>query len=534
MNTEESPTEPEDEVVEAEIAPAMSFRCVCGYDLPFSEGELKCPHCDRVISPESMGLEQTQTLVFTPHGPARASTKTPQPAGFEDGPQPGDRFGHFEIVEPLGAGGMGAVYVALDTALQRYVALKVIHTNAFGSSAGNRVDRLKQEAVAQARLNHPHVVTIYFVGEEDGHPFFAMELVAGNTLSDRREAGPMPFHDLVESAVHVTQALEHASHFDIVHGDIKPSNLLVDAEHRVKLSDFGLARLQSGKASSDGSISGTIDYLAPEVFRGEAPSFQSDMYALGATLYELTYGVRPFEKSGSTLNEKIEAAQHRELEFPPDAEKIPQAWTDLLKRLLAHEPQDRFDTYAELLKALGPLRASKQVPAGRVPRILAYGLDLLIACMMYGATSAPLIVASVLKPTGALALLTAGAAILSPLGLLGFALIELRLRKTPGRYLFQLQVVDDYGLRPRKGRMFLRHLLRMLFLWVTCLGSVVDALLFASVLGLFLVPAILASQLFLFIDAILVLFGPAGLSLHDLICKTKVVLDSSHPHSDTD
>ena len=181
---------------------------------------------------------KTQTLVF--RGATGSTPPTLRVDPIHAGPQPGERFGHFEIIEPLGAGGMGAVYLALDTSLQRYVALKVIHTSAQGSSAAQRMDRLKQEAVAQARLNHPNVVTIYFVGDDEGQPFFAMELVAGSTLAEVRRMGSLPFPDLVEIAVQVTRALEHAQAFEIVHGDIKPSNLLLDEQHRVKLSDFGL------------------------------------------------------------------------------------------------------------------------------------------------------------------------------------------------------------------------------------------------------------------------------------------------------
>src|SRR5205823_2027653 len=151
---------------------------------------------------------------------------------------------------------------ALDESLQRYVALRVIRD-------GNRRldDRLIQEARAQARVNHPHVVHIYYVGHTGEYPFFAMELVKGPTLSQRLQQGPLRFADVVRVALQAVSALEQAIRFDIVHGDIKPGNILEADPQTIKISDFGLAR-RVAEGDEGSGISGTPEYMAPERVRG--------------------------------------------------------------------------------------------------------------------------------------------------------------------------------------------------------------------------------------------------------------------------
>jgi serine/threonine protein kinase len=498
----------------------FGFTCECGAFRPSAGQPQPCSNCGRsnVDHLETQGLTQTVDL-------GRAQQPTPvdsaaaEPLDFLPA---GTRIGHFEILELLGAGGMGAVYLAVDISLQRHVALKLIQTSQLGAHTGERIARLKQEAVAQARLNHPNVVTIYFVGEEQGQPYFAMELIGGHTLAEIRRQGPIPYRELAEIAYQITLALEHAQAFQLVHGDIKPSNVLLDEQHKVKLSDFGLARFLNQDSSSLGAISGTLNYLAPEAFTGTPANVQSDMYALGVSLFELTYGSVPFPSSGKSLQEKIEAAQNRELNFPEGTSETPEGWRELIQQLLSPDPDHRFESYQQLKQRLDRLRVKPQVAAGRFPRVFAYGIDFLTAWLFFGLTSTPYVLAQLLVDENQLQWLSSMLFLGSPVGLLLYSLIEIQSPKTPGRYLFQLQIVDNHGHRPQQSRRLARHLLRMSFIWTTCLASWIPA-----ALSWLAFPAIVASQLFLLADAATVLLGPAGLSLHDGLCGTRVVLDRS-------
>lgn len=511
---------PDPSQASAKTTTDLGFTCDCGVLRPTGSEHLPCPECGhtRVSHGDIRGLTQTVDLGIgqrpTPSESSAAASPNFLPSGT--------RIGHFEILELLGSGGMGAVYLAIDVSLQRHVALKLIHTSQLGAQPADRIERLKQEAVAQARLNHPNVVTIYFVGEEQGQPYFAMELVAGNTLAEIRRQGPIPYRDLAEIAYQMTLALEHAQAFQLVHGDIKPSNVLLDEQQQVKLSDFGLARFLNQDPNAPGSISGTLDYLAPEAFSGTPANFQSDMYALGVSLFELTYGRMPFPSSGKTLKEKMEAAQNRNADFPDDNTEIPQGWKTLIQQLLSPVPEHRFESYQELKQRLDQLRVKPQVAAGRFPRAFAYVIDFLTAWLIFGLTSTPYVVVELLDSNDQFAWLSGLLFLASPVGLLLYSFMEIQSPKTAGRYLFQLQVVDSHGHRPKQSRRLARHLLRMSFIWITCLTTWIP-----EPLSWLAFPAILASQLFLVADAAVVLLGPAGFSLHDALCRTRVVLDQS-------
>lgn len=490
--------------------------------MKLAEAPAACPQCNRALPTDLDDLARTRTFVI---GDETNGYVVRDGGSLEDLPvRPGDRFGHFEIVEPLGRGGMGAVYRALDTSLQRYVALKIIRQFGDGSSSGERRSRLKQEAVAQARLNHQHVVTIFFVGEQDGQPFFAMELVPGKNLSEVGREGLLDFFPLADIAIDTTSALLHAEHSGIVHGDIKPSNLLLDATGQVKLGDFGLARFLSDEQRREG-LSGTLDYMAPELLGGHPATHQSDMYALGATLHELSYGKPPEPLTSTTLPQRLEAQRNRSWEFPEDDSRFPEAWHSILARLLAPDPNQRYASFEDLLTDLRRIRPKSLVPAGRAPRFLAYLVDGFSINTLTLLFYIPLIVLMVveMQTSWKSELLNIVARMILPMGALIFLWIEGELRKTPGRYLFQLQVVDHHGLRPKRRTRYIRHFLRMMPSWCHVLELIIPTgftmLLYSAAIS------------FVLIDALTVMFMRSGRSLIDWLCDTSVILDHASEHS---
>ena len=224
---------------------------------------------------------------------------------------PGTRLGTYEIVAPLGAGGMGEVYRARDTRLGREVALKVLP--AAVASDARRLARFEHEARTVASLNHPNIVTLFSVEDEDDTRFLIMELVEGQSLLDHVAPGGLPIARVVELGLALADALAAAHEQGVVHRDLKPANVMLTRDGRVKVLDFGLAKLVASDSgidvtqdvtvasplSSAGQVVGTVPYMAPEQVRGEAVDSRTDLFALGILLYELSAGRRPFQ--GTTL-----------------------------------------------------------------------------------------------------------------------------------------------------------------------------------------------------------------------------------------
>src|SRR5271163_3410986 len=215
---------------------------------------------------------------------------------------PGSKLGAFEIVAPLGAGGMGEVYRARDTRLERTVAIKLLPT-AFSASS-DRLQRFEREARSASALNHPNIVTIYELGQDGSSHYIAMELVEGKTLRALLAAGPLPMREAIDIAAQIAEGLTKAHEAGITHRDLKPENLMVSHDGFVKILDFGLAKSASRgertnvhststSLTSAGALLGTVGYMSPEQVSGEPVDFWSDQFSFGLVLYEMVTGQHP-------------------------------------------------------------------------------------------------------------------------------------------------------------------------------------------------------------------------------------------------
>jgi serine/threonine-protein kinase len=254
--------------------------------------------------------------------------------------------GRYQVVRKLGAGGMANVYLAEDQELGRRVAIKIL--NERHANDEQFVERFRREAKNAAALSHPNIVSIYDRGEAEGTYYIAMEFLDGRTLKELVVSrGPAPVTVSVEYARQILQALRFAHRHGIVHRDIKPHNVLVDAEGRVKVTDFGIARAGTSQMTEAGSIVGTAQYLSPEQARGTAVDQRSDVYSLGIVLYELLTGTVPF--NGDTPVEI--AMKHLSAVPEPPSSKRPEIPRDLdliVMRALAKDPADRYQGAEEM------------------------------------------------------------------------------------------------------------------------------------------------------------------------------------------
>jgi serine/threonine protein kinase len=279
---------------------------------------------------------------------------------------PGTRLGTYEVLAPLGTGGMGQVYRALDIRLEREVAVKLL-PEALGASP-ERLAQLEREARTLAGLNHPNIVTLFSVEDEDGLRFLTMELVEGSTLEALVVPGGLPLSRLLELAIPLAEALVAAHARGIVHRDLKPGNLMLTPEGRLKVLDFGLAdraalagpdesTLAAGP-TGDAPVSpfaGTLPYMAPEQLRGEPAAPASDLFAVGVLLFELATGRRPF--TSATLPELSSAILRDDPFAAGAAAALPPALVPLLRRCLAKSAAERWPDAVALRAALGALRS---------------------------------------------------------------------------------------------------------------------------------------------------------------------------------
>jgi eukaryotic-like serine/threonine-protein kinase len=276
----------------------------------------------------------------------------------------GQVIGHYRIIEKIGSGAMGEVFRARDERLGRDVALKLIRP---ASSANpDHLRRFELEARAAAALNHPNIVAVYDIGINDGSPYIVCELLEGKTLRQRLAEGALPVRVAVDYALQIVQGLIAAHDRRIVHRDLKPENLFVTSDGRVKILDFGVAKLQpapedSGRSveelttvTKSGSVIGTVAYMSPEQLRGKAVDHRSDIFSVGAILYEMLSGRRAFR--GETEVDTITAVLR---ENPPELHleeaNVPSSFRQIVSHCLEKEPENRFQSARDLAFSLDTL-----------------------------------------------------------------------------------------------------------------------------------------------------------------------------------
>ena len=276
---------------------------------------------------------------------------------------PGTRFGSYQILERLGAGGMGEVYRARDTRLEREVAIKTLSLEF--CSQPEALSRFEQEARSACALNHPNIVTIYELGNVDGTRYISMELVTGETVRELLGSGPIPFRKAVAIAAQIADALAKAHTIGIVHRDLKPENLMVSGDAIAKILDFGLAKLLAVKSTTEadastsiterGILLGTVGYMSPEQATGGEIDFRSDQFSFGSVLYEMVTGLPAFQKKthaetmAAILRDDPERLGSRTLQAPP-----PFLW--IVERCLAKDPKERYASTHDLARDLAAVR----------------------------------------------------------------------------------------------------------------------------------------------------------------------------------
>ena len=257
----------------------------------------------------------------------------------------------FRLEEKIGSGGMSTVYRAFDATLERWVAIKLMHREI--SSDSDQLERFRREARAVASLNHPHVVTVIDFGEDDDHPYIVLEYVEGENLKDRlRRMGRLPVPEAVAYAIEIGRALECAHANRLVHRDVKPQNVLIDAEGRAKVTDFGIARsLEAEGLTATGRVLGTTDYVAPEQALGEATTAQSDVYSLGICLFEMLTGDVPFK-----ADSQVAVAMKHVKDPLPDIRmrrpEISAALASVVETACAKETVNRYESAREIVHEL--------------------------------------------------------------------------------------------------------------------------------------------------------------------------------------
>jgi serine/threonine protein kinase/Tol biopolymer transport system component len=285
----------------------------------------------------------------------------------------GDRLGPYDVVAPLGAGGMGEVYRAMDTRLQRQVAIKVLP--AAVAQDADRLARFDREAKAVAALSHPNILSIFDVGVHDGQAYAVTELLEGETLRARLQHGEIASRKAIDYAAQIARGLAAAHDKGIVHRDLKPENIFLMPDGRVKILDFGLARQSIGPSRSDatqtvdamtepGTVLGTVGYMAPEQVRAQAADARSDLFALGAVLYEMLSGQRAFQRDTSA--ETMTAILKEE---PPEfagARSVSPALDRIVRHCLEKNPLERFQSARDVAFALESLSGSSSSAAAAV------------------------------------------------------------------------------------------------------------------------------------------------------------------------
>jgi serine/threonine protein kinase/Tol biopolymer transport system component len=328
---------------------------------------------DRACSPDSSLRQEVETLLASSEGVRSSFLQSPPPPRVTL--TPGTKLGDYEVKSLLGSGGMGEVYRARDTRLDRDVAIKVLPP--FLSSDADRLRRFEQEARAAAALNHPNILAVFQMGTHDGAPYLVAELLEGETLRGCLQRSRLPGRSAIEYGVQTAHGLAAAHEKGIVHRDLKPENLFVTKDGRVKILDFGLAKLTQRTGSEPGAptisqetqpgvVMGTAGYMSPEQVRGQAADHRADIFSFGTILYEMLTGKRAFQKPTSAetmtaiLNEDPAGISLVTSNIPPALQRV-------VHRCLEKNPEQRFQSASDLAFALDAL--SESSGAASAPRV---------------------------------------------------------------------------------------------------------------------------------------------------------------------
>src|SRR5215472_15719132 len=293
--------------------------------------------------------------------------------------KPGTRLDDYEVETLIGSGGMGEVYRARDTRLKRGVAIKVLPQ--FVSNDPDRLRRFEQEAQAAAALNHPNIVGVFQLGTYQGTPYMVLELLEGQNLRERLRAGALPVSEVMDYGGQIARGLAAAHEKGIVHRDLKPENLFLTKDGRVKILDFGLAKLTQDQLAVDsdapamtertepGMVMGTAGYMAPEQVRGRKADHRADIFAFGAILYEMLTGRRAFRKatSAQTMSSILNEEPQRISQIAPN---LPASFERVVQRCLEKNPEQRFQSAADLSFALETWSDSREVAAPLEPKLM--------------------------------------------------------------------------------------------------------------------------------------------------------------------
>jgi len=309
---------------------------------------------------------------------------------------PGTYLHHFRVERQIASGGMGAVYLGFDTSLNRPVALKTLRPELAGDPSF--LTRFQREAQSQANLVHPHVVQVYFVGEERGVWFMAMQLVDGGSLQDAVDrSGPLPWTQVATHFLGIAEALVESARLGIVHRDLKPANVLLDRYGIAHVADFGLVTTTHAPSDHDtlvrsplasaaglsiaGSVMGTLPYMAPEQLRGEPLDQRADVYGLGATIYHLLAGSPPV--SARTAPEALKQILAGVTPVRRARNDVPRALASIVDRCLRADPEARFQSHQDLARAVRHAAPQPQVAPAPLVRFVAGLLDLLPAAGLF-------------------------------------------------------------------------------------------------------------------------------------------------------
>jgi hypothetical protein len=319
--------------------------------------------------------------------------------------QPGTRLGPYEILSPLGAGGMGEVWRARDTRLGRDVAVKVVHPGL--ASDPERLSRFEQEARAASQLDHPNILVVHDLGSHEGSPYIVSELLDGESLREKLSA-PLPPKKAVDYAIQIAHGLAAAHEKGIVHRDIKPENLFVTRDGRIKILDFGIAKLTqpaipavslteaptAAPSTDAGVVLGTVGYMSPEQVLGKPLDARTDLFSLGVVLYEMLSGKRPFQKD--TAPETMTAILREE---PPELsgtnKDIPPGLDRIVGHCLEKEPSSRFQSAQDVSFALAGAESSGTGSGRPIPTALSRNRARYLAGVLAGAGAVLLAVAAV-------------------------------------------------------------------------------------------------------------------------------------------